>query len=98
MKLLMWAFCVSKHSLLDFAGDDTQSVSWKKLYRKNQLRSLHWVKCEAMGFTGIGPMLGSALVWALIPVKPKALPYTKYTASSFLFLSYDTCNISQKAN
>jgi len=38
-----------------------------------------------MGFTGIGPMLGCALVWALIPVKPKALPYTKYTASSFFF-------------
>jgi hypothetical protein len=27
-------------TLLDFAGD-TQSVSWKKLYKKNQLRSLH---------------------------------------------------------
>jgi hypothetical protein len=42
-------------------------------------------------------MLGSALVWALTPVKPKALPYTKYPASSFLFLSYDICNITQKA-
>jgi hypothetical protein len=38
-----------------------------------------------MGVPGIGPMLGSALVWALIPVKPKALPYTKHPASFFFF-------------
>jgi hypothetical protein len=52
---MVWEFCnmtkqtneatyvgilFSKHSLLDFAGD-TQSVSWKKLYKKSQLRSLH---------------------------------------------------------
>jgi hypothetical protein len=89
MKLLMWAFCFSKHSLLDFAGD-TQSVSWKKLYKKSQLRSLHWVKCEAMCFTGIGPMLGSALVWALILVKPRdrTLHKTPCLFFSFFILWY----------